>query len=169
MSNELISREETALSNEQVQAISIAVQGIVAPVMEQIGKILEHNTQAMERIAATQQLMSARISELEKQVRLKTPMSRSQERHLNDAIRQRARELMDAKGYGEDKKAVNRLAGMIRRSVLARYGVDSLREAPAYDYDVAMEQAENWNDLLAIRDVAKEARQRAETEGETTC
>ena len=169
MSNEIINRQETALSTEQVQAISIAVQGIVAPVMEQIGKILERNSQAMERIAASQQLMSARISELEKQVRLKTPMSRSQERHLNDAIRQRAREILDGKGCGDDKKAVNRLAGMIRKSVLARYGVDSLREAPAYDYEVAMEQAESWNDLMAIRDVVKEARQRAETGGDTPC
>lgn len=169
MSNEIIKAQETALSTEQVQAISIAVQGIVAPVMEQIGKILERNSQAMERIAASQQLMSARISELEKQVRLKTPMSRSQERHLNDAIRQRAREILDGKGYGDDKKAVNRLAGMIRKSVLARYGVDSLREAPAYDYDVAMEQAGSWNDLMAIRDVVKEARQRAETGGDTPC
>ena len=148
---------ETGLSTEQTKTISIAVQAIVAPVMENIGKILQNNTQAMERIAAAQQLMSARISELEKQMRLKTPFSRAQEKHVNDAIRQRAREILDGKGFGEDRKAVTKLAGIIRKSVLARYGVDSLREAPAYDYETALEQVKLWNNLVAIRDVVKGA------------
>lgn len=162
MDNELTRREETALTGEQIEVISAVVKQMMAPVMESIGQILTHNTEAMERIAATQQMMSTRISDLEKQVRLKTPMSRAQERCLGEAIRGRARELLDAKGYADDRKAVVKLSGMIRKSILARYGVDSLREAPAYDYDVAMEQARRWNDLLAIRDVAKEARERAE-------
>ena len=157
------------MGNEQIQVISAVVQRMMAPVMGQIGAILQRNAEAMERIAATQQMMSTRISDLEKQVRLKTPMSRAQERCLGEAIRARARELLDAKGYADDRKAVIKLSGLIRKSILARYGVDSLREAPAYDYDVAMEQAKRWNDLLAIRDVAKEARERAETaKGENT-
>ena len=162
MNKDLMTMPENSLSTEQVQAIAITVQGIVAPVLEQFSRMLENNTQAMERIAATQQMMSSRISDLEKQLRLKTPMSRSQEKHLADAIRQRARELLDAKEVSDDKKAVNKLASLIRKSILARYGVDSLREAPAYDYEVAMEQAEKWSDPLATRDVVKEAKHRKE-------
>lgn len=162
MSNELSKNPNTSLSAGEIQVISAVVQEMMAPVMENIGKILERNSQAMERIAATQQMMSTRISDLEKQVRLKTPMSKSQEKCVNDAIRARARELLDGKGFAYDKKAVSKLGSCIRKSVLARYGVDSLREAPAYDYDTAIGQVKQWNDLLVIRDVVKEARNRAE-------
>lgn len=161
-----MTRPETELNDAQIQVISTVVQGMMAPVMEQIAVILQHNTEAMERIAATQQMMSTRISDLEKQVRLKTPMSRAQERCLNDAIRARARELMDSKGFADDRKAVIRLSGLIRKSLLTRYGVDTLREAPAYDYETAIEQARSWNDLLAVRDTVRDARKRAEAEEE---
>lgn len=162
MTDDMMVRPDAALNAEQIQVISTVVQQMMAPVMENIGVILKHNTEAMERIAATQQMMSSRISDLEKQVRLKTPMSRAQEKCVNDAIRARARELLDGKGYGEDKKAVTKLGGLIRRSILTRYGVNSLREAPAYDYSVTLQQVSGWNDLLAIRDVVKEARKREE-------
>jgi len=166
MKGELANRPENALSEEQGQVIAAVVQQIMAPVMEQIGAILKTNTEAVQRIAATQQLMSDRITDIEKQVRLKTPMSRAQEKCIGEAIRARARELLDAKGCADDKKAVTKLGGMIRKSLLARYGVDSLREAPAYDYGVAMEQVQGWNNFLAVRDVVKEARERAEAKGD---
>lgn len=160
--NEITKLEEQGVSEVQIKIVSTVVQEMMAPVMRNIGEILERNNQAMERIAATQQLMSQRISDLEKQVRLKTPMSKAQEKYIKDTIRARARELLDAKGLADDKKAVSKLGGCIRKSVLARYGVDSLREAPAYDYETALEQVKMWNDLLVIRDVAKEAKARAE-------
>ena len=90
--------EHPPVTPEHIQIVSAIVQEMMAPVMENLGLILERNNQAMERIAATQQMMSTRISDLEKQVRLKTPMSRAQERCINDAIRGRARELLDGKG-----------------------------------------------------------------------
>lgn len=162
LSNELTQKPDIALGAGEIQVISTVVQQIVGPVMANIGEILERNSQAMERIAATQQMMSARISDLEKQVRLKTPLSRSQEKCINDAIKARAREVLDAKGLADDRRAVTRIGGFIRKSVLARYGVDSLREAPAYDYETALAQVKGWMDLLVIRDVAKEAKKRAE-------
>ena len=156
-----MSKEETGLivSNQE---LAVVAQQMIAPVMEQIGAILERTNQAMERIAATQQMMSTRISDLEKQVRLKTPLSKSQEKCVNDAIRARARELLDAKGCADDRRAVTKLAGAIRKSVLARNGYGSLREYPAYDYETALKQISIWNDLLTIRDIAKEAKERAE-------
>lgn len=156
-----MSKEETGLTVSN-QELAVVVQQMIAPVMEQIGAILERTNQAMERIAATQQMMSTRISDLEKQVRLKTPLSKSQEKCVNDAIRARARELLDAKGCAGDRRAVTKLAGAIRRSVLARNGYGSLREYPAYDYETALKQIAIWNDLLTIRDIAKEAKERAE-------
>lgn len=146
----------------QMQVISAIVQEIMTPVMENIGLILERNNQAMERIAATQQALTDRISDLEKQVRLKTPMSRAQEKYINDAIRAKARELLEAKGVANDTKAVTRLGAAIRKSVLSRYGVNSLREAPSYDYETCLSQVKIWNDMLVVRDVVSEARRRAE-------
>ena len=161
--NEIAKHEDMTLSPETVQIVSVVVRDMMAPVMESIGKMLEHNTQAMEQIAAAQQITSDRIAQLEKRVRLQTPMSKSQENCINTAIRARARELLDPRGFSDDKKAVTKLCGIIRKSVLARYGVGSLREAPAYDYDTAMKQVAMWNDRLAIRYVEKEARSREES------
>ena len=159
---ELMKTENTTLSPETVEVVSVVVRDIMAPLMESIGKMLKHNTEAMEQIAAAQTLTSQRIADLEKRVRLQTPMSRTQEKYIGDAIRARARELLDAKGYADDKKAVTKLSGAIRKSVLTRWGVSSLREAPAYDYETALKQIGMWSDFMAIRDVTKEARKRAE-------
>lgn len=159
---ELTTRENTALSPETVEVVSVVVRDIMAPLMESIGKMLKHNTEAMEQIAAAQTLTSQRIADLEKRVRLQTPMTRTQEKYIGDAIRARARELLDTKGYADDKKAVTKLSGAIRKSVLTRWGVSSLREAPAYDYETALKQIAIWSDFMAIRDVTKEARKRAE-------
>lgn len=162
--NELARREDNALlmSEEQMQFVSAIMQQMLAPVMENMVKMLERNNQAMERIAATQQMMTTRISDLEKQVRLKTPLSRAQENYVNNAVRARARELLESRGYDEDKKAVTKLGGMIRKSILERYGVTSLREAPAYDYETALDQVKFWNNPSMVREVAKEAQKREE-------
>ena len=140
MTDKIVKREDAALTPETAKVVSLVVRDMMAPIMETIGKMLEHNTQAMEQIAAAQQITSERIASLEKRVRLQTPLSKSQENCINGAIRARARDLLDPRGYSEDKKAVTKLCGIIRKSVLARYGVGSLREAPAYDYDTAMKQ-----------------------------
>lgn len=145
-----------------VQQLSQAVQGMIAPVFEQFGAILERTNQAIERIAASNAMMNARITELEKQVRLQKPVSRSQENYINEAIRKRARELLDAKGCADDRKAVTKLGSAIRKAVLSRHGAGSLRDVPAYDYETTLEQVGGWNDFMAVRDVAREAMKRAE-------
>lgn len=156
--------EERGLTVPASQLATV-VQQMIAPVMEQIGGILEKTNQAMERVAATQQMMSARISDLEKQVRLKTPLSKTQEKYINDAIRARARELLEAKGVTGDRKALTKLGGAIRKSVLQRGGFASLRDYPAYDYETALKQVGMWNDLLAVREAVKEAKERVAPSG----
>lgn len=170
---EMITREPeevTMIQTEQLaaliqQMVGPMVRQMIAPVMEQIGGILEKTNQAMERVAATQQMMSSRISDLEKQVRLKTPLSKTQEKYINDAIRARARELLEAKGVTGDRKAVTKLGGAIRKSVLQRGGFASLRDYPAYDYETALKQVGMWNDLLAVREAVKEAKERVAPSG----
>lgn len=165
--DEISKRGEESLSPQTAQIVSVVVRDIMGPLMENIGKMLRHNTEAMEQIAAAQQLTSQRISDLEKRVRLQTPMTKAQEKYINDAIRMRARELLDGRGLSDDRKAVTKLGNAIRRSVLARWGVNSLREAPAYDYETAIGQIGMWNDAMAVRDIVKEARSRAAERDDT--
>ena len=143
------------------EAIGAVIAELMRPVMQTIGKMLENNTAALEQLAAAQSVQSDRLEALEKQIRLQTPVSGKQVSFLNDAIRQRSRELLDKRGV-EDEKAVTRLGNAIRRSVLARYGVGSLREIPRHEYTVAMQQIAMWSDVLTVRDVVKEVIQKHE-------
>jgi hypothetical protein len=101
---------------------------------------------------------------LEKQVRLQTPVTRTQVKYLNDAAREKARDLIAKKDRdaAEDRKAVTKLSGMIRKSVLARYGIGNLQELPKCEYNVAMSQIETWNSAMIVYDMVKEARERKE-------
>ncbi len=150
-------RGQIALTREALGGI---IAEMMRPVMQTIGKMLENNTAALEQLSASQSVQNDRLEALEKQIRLQTPVSAKQASYLNDAIRRRGRELLDKRGI-EDAKAVTKLGGRIRKAVLSRYGIGSLREIPRHEYPVAMQQIEIWNDALAVRDAVKEARSRA--------
>ncbi len=145
------------MNNEMIPIDSLPeeTKAVVLPIVQQFGAILE-------KISADNHMMSQRITDLEKQVRLQKPLSRSQENYVNGAIRKRAKELLEEKGCREDRRAVTKLGGLIRKSILARYGVGSLREAPAYDYETALEEAETWMNYVELKKIVKEARERAE-------
>ena len=133
---------------------------LMKPLFESIGTLLKNNTEAMEQIAASQDVIRNRVEALEKQVRLNTPVTDRQARYLADAARNRSREVLHKKSV-EDKNAVTKLAGLIKKSVLLRYGVGSLREVPRCEYTVAMSQIEGWNSALDVLDIVREARERA--------
>lgn len=143
------------------QVVAQVVEQIMRPLLESIGTLLKNNTEAMEQIATSQDVIRNRMEALEKQVRLQTPVTDRQARYLADAARAKARELLDKKQI-YDKKAITKLAGLIKKSVLARYGIGSLRETPRCEYPVAMSQIETWNSALTVLDIVREARARAE-------
>ncbi len=147
---------ENRPTEQQAALIGTVVQNMMAPILESIGKMLQNNTEAMNQIAAAQQITSDRLEALEKQVRLNTPVTGTQVKYLNDAARKKARELLEEEypGYGNDRKGLNRLSGMIRKQVLSRYGIGTLRELPKFEYTVAMKQIELYDDPLAVMDVA---------------
>lgn len=143
--------------------VAAVVQEVMRPLLQSIGEMLRQNSEAVERIAAAQQMTAERIAALERQVRLQTPLSRAQQRYVAEAIRDRARALLEGKNLADDRPAVNRLSARIRKSVLTRYGVSAVGECPAYDYETILSQIGMWHDALAIRDVARGA---AERQGE---
>lgn len=140
-------------------ALSGVITELMRPVMQSIGKMLENNTAALEQLSAAQSVQNDRLEALEKQIRLQTKVDGKQASYLNDAIRQRSRELLSKRDIDE-KKAVTKLGNHIRRAVLARYGISTLRDVPKHEYSVAMQQIEIWNNALLVGDVVKEARQR---------
>lgn len=157
----------TAAAKEQENNLPVgmeALSGIIAevmkPVMQTIGEMLKSNTAALSQLAAAQTIQNDRLEALEKQMRLQTPISSKQVSFLNAAIKARARELLDKRGI-EDGKAVTKLGNAIRKAILARYGIGNMREIPKHEYMVAMTQINMWNDALTVRDVTKEARERA--------
>ena len=150
-----------ALTQEQAQMIPILIQQMMGPLVEAMGKMLENNTHALNQLAATQQIQADRLEALEKQIRLNTPVTPQQVRFINDAIRSRARELLDKRGV-DDKKAVTRLSAAVRKGLLARYGIAALHDIPRHEYSVALHLVSMWNDMLTVRDIAKESRTRCE-------
>ena len=158
---ELISGEEKTEIIVDPEMLSHIITELMRPVMQTIGKMLENNTAALEQLSAAQSIQNDRLEALEKQIRLQTPVTSKQVTYLNDAIRQRARALLYKKGI-EDRKAATKLGGMIRKAVLSRHGIGNIREIPRHEYSVDMSYIEAWNDVLAVHDVAKEAKARME-------
>lgn len=142
------------------EALGGIITELMRPVMQTIGKMLENNTAALEQLSAAQSVQNDRLEALEKQIRLQTPVSSKQVSYLNDAIRARARDLLDKRDV-DDAKATVKLGNAIRKAVLSRYGISNLREVPKHEYNVALQQIGMWSDALTVRDVVKEARGRA--------
>ena len=151
-----------ALDSKQVQALAVVVQQVLSPVIEGMVRFMKNNTEALDRLAATQKVQSDRMEAMEKQIRLNTLVTPQQVRYFNEAIKKRARELLLKWECADDAKAVKTLSGMIRRAVLLRYGVSALHEVPKHEYPVVISQVQTWNDALCVRDVVKEVRERAE-------
>lgn len=147
------------LTTEQAQMIPAIIQQMMGPLIEAMSKMLENNTNALNQLAATQQIQADRLEALEKQIRLNTLVTPQQVKYLNDGIRAHARELLDKRGV-DDKKAVTKLGNSIRKDLLARYGVAALHDIPKHEYSVAMNLISMWNGMLVVRDIVKEARER---------
>lgn len=154
----------STLTPEQLQIIPAVIQQVLGPVLEKMTILLKNNTEALSQLASAQQVQSDRMEALERQIRLNTLVTPQQVRYINDAIRMRARDLLDKRGVDDDK-ATRKLGNAIRKSVLSRYGVAALHEIPKHEYSVAMNHASTWNDMLCVRDAVKEVRERGNPDG----
>lgn len=162
--NEMIVKNtENALTPDSMAAIAAAVQEIMKPVMAGLIEIMGKNTEAVQYLAAQQKIQSDRMEALEKQIRLNTLVTQAQTRHINNAVRDRARKLLEKYNLENDQKCVKALCGHIRKAVLMRYGISSLHDLPQCEYSVVMQQVDIWNDLLIIRDVKRSAEAPAQT------
>lgn len=157
---ELTVKQEGQLTAESMAAIGTAVQEIMRPIMATLAEIMGKNTEAVQYLAAQQKIQSDRMEALEKQIRLNTLVTQAQTRHINNAIKDRSRELLAKYQLEDDGKCVKALSGHIRKAILSRYGVSSLHDVPQCEYSVVMQQIGSWNDMLILRDVKKQAASR---------
>lgn len=141
------------------EILGSVITQLMQPVMQTIGKMLENNTAALEQLSAAQSIQNDRLEALEKQIRLQTKVDGKQVSYLNDAIRRKSRAML-SEWEIDDSKAVRQLGNRIRKAVLARYGVSTLRDVPKHEYNVAMQQIEMWSDVFDVSDIVKEARER---------
>ena len=160
--------DEKALSTltpEQTSVIPAIVQQMMGPLVEAMAKLLENNTAALQQLSAAQQVQNDRLEALERQIRLNTPVTRQQVRYLSAAMKEHTLELLD-KSSVSDPKAVRKLAEIIKKDVLADYGITTLEEIPKHEYNVAMHNIKTWNNMRIVREVVKEARKREEEAAE---
>lgn len=146
--------------------LQTVVQEIMQPLFESLSKILTSNAEALQQIAAAQSVQADRLEALELQMRLKTPMTSKQASYINDAIKARSRDILDKYGLSDDKKAVTKLSNIIRKSVLLRYGVGGVRDIPQHEYSVVLSQISIFQNVIQIKDVVREARNREEIPSE---
>lgn len=135
-------------------AVGEMIHGMMMPIIEPLCMMLKQNTEALERISATLNLQGKQIEALEKQVRMNTPVTSVQARYLNNAIKEKASLVLEKYGR-EDKTARDALARKIRKDILIRSGIASMRELPKCEYDVALKQIETWNNAITIRDIIR--------------
>lgn len=145
------------------QVVASVVEQIMRPMLESMGSLMKRMSEAVEHIATAQDVMRNRLEALEKESRLNTPVTDTQARYLAAAAKDKAVDILSRKGM-TDKKAITKLAGMIRKAVLQRYGKGSLREIPRCEYGVAMSQIESWNKATEVAKIVLEAQARQEEE-----
>lgn len=148
MANDIIPSENSAMV--PVDKLGEIIRELMSPVLEGLAS-------ALEQIAAQQQAQSDRMEALERQIRLQTPVTAKQASCLNAAARDRAAALLEKKDV-TDASICKKLASMIRKDVMKRYGIGSMRDVPGYEYHVALDMIEMWSNPIIVTKLARESR-----------
>lgn len=151
--------------DDKGEALGQMLNAILSPIIHPLVEMLRNNTEAIQNIAAQQKVQSDRMEALERQMRLNTPVTSSQVRYINDAIRKRARELLSKSNLDTDAAAVKKLTAAIRKAVLTRQGTASMHDVPRHEYSVVIQQVETWNDFIVLLDITRGAKKAAESRG----
>lgn len=155
--------QNTALAaqNNQMHELPAIIEQMMTPIMQTMTKMLEQTNTALAQLASAQQIQNDRMEALERQIRLNTLVTRQQAQYLKAAVKERVLELLE-KAAVTDAKAITKLSRIIKKDVLAFYGITAVEEIPKHEYNVAMNNIQTWNNMRAVREVVKEARLREE-------
>ena len=100
--------------------------------------------------------IETRMAALEAQVRHLTKVTPAQATAINKAVRQRAEVLCREYGATGCERQV---ADRIRRAIKLGSGASNVREIPACEYKVTMNQVSMCDDYKVIRDIKTKARE----------
>lgn len=148
-------------NNPDTEGVYVAAEE-VRSIFETTVKLLGGYSETMQQVGQVLTMLNDRMEALERTVKRRLPVTSTQVRYMNEAIRKRTHALLDGKD-GIDAQAYAKLGRIIRRDVLVSCGAASLREIPDHEYSASMDQIGMWNNVLALRDVVLEARERVET------
>lgn len=143
---ETLEREETSISTDVV-TVPVAVWTGLTQVLTAIS---EQNRALMEQ----QETHARMLAELQRQVSYSIPLTSTQEKMLKGSIAAKANALLDRQGV-TSKKAINRLASIIRKDTKTYFSVKNLRDISKADYPVAVEYVRKWMDVRKIMECGK--------------
>ena len=113
-----------------------------------VTRAIDQIAQAMQSLANMVRTTNERMAALEQSVRLLTKVTPAQAGAINAAIRDRARELCAAyRATGCEKMAGN----AIRRELRLTMGVQSVRDVPRCEYNVALQTVRLWDDYRVMK------------------
>lgn len=141
-----------AVREEEISAI---MERVLSPVLETLARFMQNSSEALNQLSAQQKMQTDRMEALENEARLNAPVTQAMVRYLNAAIKKRAQELISKLRPDADERARQRLARVIRKSVLTLYGVNTLNEVPKHQYNVALTHIGTWMDIFEIQEILK--------------
>ena len=136
--------------NEMVKtnAPSVVENDAGALIGEDVRVTLANMAQIMKGMADMMRTTNERMGALEEQVRALTKVTPAQANSISAAIRDRANEAcQEYHALGCEKAAAN----AIRKELRLTLGIQSVREIPRCDYEVAMETVGLWDDYKAMK------------------
>ena len=117
---------------------------------------MESMAAALQTMAAMLRATNETMAQLRRQVQLLEKVTPAQASEINRAVRERAAALCREYRAAGREKAV---AAAIRKAMRATLGAQTVREVARCDYDVALQQARQWEDykaMTAIRERGKD-------------
>lgn len=136
---------ELMTTSQQSQiAVQQAVETAMAQYMAPMVATYNAMTEAMGQMAQSMRAMQESMDAMRKDAMWRTPLSGTQKRHLNAAIREKAEQTATRRRLPPD--SVKEATADIRKKLCRRWGVRSIGEIPACEYAAAMDTVGYWDD-----------------------
>lgn len=122
------------------QATTQAMMQVLAPLLSGMNQM----SQMMAQTAQQMRLMQEDMANLHKALARDMPLTGTQARLLNAAIKERAAGVKDK--YGLNDEARLECAREIRKKLCRRWAVASVKEIPRSEYELALETIERFDE-----------------------
>lgn len=134
-----------------VQEIAVGPVGEdLAPVLVAVNQL----AQAMQSMGDMMRMTGERMSAMERELKLLTPVTGVQKGAIHTAIRERAAELCESYHAAGCEKSV---CAAIRRELRLQFGINNISSLPRCEYQVAMQSVALWDDYKAMKGIKAKA------------